>query len=170
MKILFICTHNRCRSILSEAITNHLSNGRIKAYSAGSKPAGEVHPLSIKYLSARKIPTEELVSQSWDVMEDVSPEVVITVCDSAANEACPVWFGNTVKIHWGLPDPSKLEASDAEVEQGFYKVMDIIETRVAAILSLTFETMSKDELQSALQTLTQENSTSALLLGSSRLT
>ncbi|MDX2465088.1 MAG: arsenate reductase ArsC, partial [Porticoccus sp.] len=93
MKILYICTHNRCRSILSEAITNHLSNGRIQAKSAGSHPAGEVHPLSIQYLREAGIATADLTSQSWNELETFAPDVVVTVCDSAAGETCPLWFG-----------------------------------------------------------------------------
>ena len=90
MKILYICTHNRCRSILSEAITNHASQGVIEAKSAGSQPVGEVHPLSIKYLAQSGIATSGLTSQSWDEFEAFAPDVVVTVCDSAAGETCPV--------------------------------------------------------------------------------
>lgn len=151
MKILFICTHNRCRSILSEAITNHLAKGRITAYSAGSQPAGEVHPLSLKYLQQRGISSDGLKSQSWDEFESISPDVVITVCDSAANESCPIWFGDTVKVHWGLTDPSKLEGTEAELEAAFYAVMDIIEARVGKLLALDLNQLSRSELQTQLQ-------------------
>ncbi|MEX1670176.1 arsenate reductase ArsC [Zhongshania guokunii] len=156
MKILFICTHNRCRSILSEAITNHLADGRITAYSAGSQPAGEVHPLSLKYLQQRGISIDGLQSQSWDDFEAIKPDVVITVCDSAANEACPVWFGNTAKVHWGLPDPSKLEGSEAEIQSAFNSVMDTIEIRVRGLLSLDIAAMSGAQLQTTLQQLAEE--------------
>ena len=101
MKILYICTHNRCRSILSEAITNHLAKGKFQAFSAGSQPADHVHPLSIKYLKERGISIEGLKSKSWEEFEEEQPDIVITVCDNAANEVCPVWFGNTLKIHTG---------------------------------------------------------------------
>lgn len=101
MKILYICTHNRCRSILSEAITNHFGEGKIQAQSAGSQPVGEVHPLSIKYLNEAGISTEGLRSQSWHDFEEFEPDIVVTVCDSAAGEACPLWFGQTIKVHWG---------------------------------------------------------------------
>ncbi|MDF1693444.1 MAG: arsenate reductase ArsC [Zhongshania sp.] len=156
MKILFICTHNRCRSILSEAITNHLADGRITAYSAGSQPAGEVHPLSLKYLQQRGISIDGLQSQSWDDFEAIKPDVVITVCDSAANEACPVWFGNTAKVHWGLPDPTKLEGSEAEIQSAFNSVMDTIEIRVRGLLSLDIAAMSGAQLQTTLQQLAEE--------------
>ncbi|MED5488094.1 MAG: arsenate reductase ArsC, partial [Pseudomonadota bacterium] len=113
MKILYICTHNRCRSILCEAITN-ASNGNVEARSAGSQPVGEVHPLSLKYLAERGFSTDGLQSQSWDEFEDYDADLVVTVCDSAAGESCPVYFGKSLKVHWGLEDPSKLEGSEQE--------------------------------------------------------
>jgi len=150
MKILYICTHNRCRSVLSEALTNHLSDGKIQAYSAGSQPVGEVHPLSLKYLAEKGVSTQGLSSQSWDEFESKQPDVVVTVCDNAANEVCPVWFGDTVKIHWGLSDPSKLEGSEEEIRDAFYAVMKIIEERVEKLLSVDFSGFSKHELQSVM--------------------
>lgn len=155
MNILFICTHNRCRSILSEAITNSLSDGRIYAYSAGSQPADEVHPLTLKYLREKHIPVEGLSSKSWDDM-NIFPDIVITVCDSAANESCPIWLGNANKVHWGLPDPSKLQSSEDETKKAFFSVMDIIEQRVKKLLALPVETMSKETLQAELTALAGE--------------
>ncbi len=151
MKILYICTHNRCRSILSEAITNHLSDGRVQAYSAGSQPVGEVHPLSIKYLAELDMNTQGLKSQSWSEFEAEQPDVVVTVCDSAAREACPVWFGDTVKVHWPLPDPSKLEGSDDEVREAFMAVMNTIKKRVQILLNTPLKGLSKTEQQAVLQ-------------------
>ena len=156
MKILYICTHNRCRSILSEAITNHLSNGKLRAFSAGSQPAGEVHPLSIKYLAEKGIPTENLKSQSWSEFEVEQPDIVVTVCDSAAAESCPVWFGDTVKIHWGLADPSKLQGSESELRDAFYDTMDTIEQRVKKLLALNLDAFSKAKRKSLLTQLTEE--------------
>ncbi len=156
MKFLFICTHNRCRSILSEAITNHLSQGKVTAYSAGSQPVGEVHPLSIKYLQARGIATEGLKSKSWDEFESIAPDVVVTVCDSAAKEQCPAWFGSCVKVHWGLPDPSKLDGTEDEIKGAFYSVMDTIEARIRKALTLDLEHLSPGELQNALTAITEE--------------
>ena len=136
MKILYICTHNRCRSILSEAVTNAKSQGAVIAKSAGSQPSGEVHPLSLKYLAARGIDTQGLVSQSWDEFESFEPDVVVTVCDSAAGEACPVWFGKTIKLHWGLEDPSKLEGSEEELAAAFNLTIDLIEARVNKLIAI----------------------------------
>ncbi|WP_101759491.1 arsenate reductase ArsC [Oceanicoccus sp. KOV_DT_Chl] len=157
MKILFICTHNRCRSILSQAITNHLSNGRVTAYSAGSQPADQVHPLSLKYLQQKGISTSGLHSKSWDIAEELTPDVVITVCDSAASEACPVWFGNTIKVHWGLPDPSKLDTTEEQVEAAFYSVMTTIERRIHSLLAFDFEHADKPALQAKLQEISEIN-------------
>ena len=112
MKLLYICTHNRCRSILSEAITNSLAGDLIIARSAGSQPADEVHPLSMKYLRQMGYTVTGLRSESWHNFAQFQPDVVITVCDSAAGEACPAYFGNSIKIHWGMADPSKIESPD----------------------------------------------------------
>lgn len=150
MKILYICTHNRCRSILSEAITNHLSKGRIIAKSAGSQPVGEVHPLSIQYLNEAGISTEGLSSQSWDEFEDFAPDIVITVCDSAAGESCPLWMGGTLKLHWGLVDPSKLQGSDKELAEAFRQTIIEISERVKALMAIDFATLDTSALKQAL--------------------
>lgn len=137
MKVLYICTHNRCRSILSEAITNQFAQGKIIAKSAGSQPVGEVHPLSIRYLQETGVSVNGLCSQSWDEFEEFEPDVVITVCDSAANETCPVWFGNSLKVHWGLSDPSKLEGTEVQIAEAFKATIELIKQRVAQLLELS---------------------------------
>lgn len=149
MKILYICTHNRCRSILCEAITN-ASHGNLDARSAGSQPVGEVHPLSLKYLGERGYKTEGLRSQSWDEFEDYAPDLVVTVCDSAAGESCPVYFGQSLKVHWGLEDPSKLEGTDNEKASAFNRTMDIIEKRVLALAEIAEQAHTKKTLKEAL--------------------
>ena len=150
MKILYICTHNRCRSILSEAITNHVAGDRIIAKSAGSQPAGVVHPLSIHYLKEANISVDGLQSQSWDEFEDFKPDVVVTVCDSAAGEACPVWFGNSVKVHWGLADPSKIEGSEEEKAEGFRACIAEITERVNKLIPIAEKNLTPAELKSEL--------------------
>lgn len=145
IKILYICTHNRCRSILSEAITNHLSDGSVQAFSAGSQPAGEVHPLSLKYLAEHGVSTEGLQSQSWDEFESMQPDIVITVCDSAAAEQCPVWFGKTIKLHWGLKDPSKVVGSESEVKAAFEACIATITSRVHELLQLDLTSKTPDQ-------------------------
>ena len=130
MRLLFICTHNRCRSILCEAITRQRGAGRLQAASAGSTPVAAVHPLTLRYLEERGYETRGLVSQSWDALESFSPDKVVTVCDSAAGEVCPVWMGAVEKIHWGLPDPSRVEGDDEMVRAAFMSVIERIENKV----------------------------------------
>lgn len=143
LKILYICTHNRCRSILSEAITNQMGQGKIIAMSAGSQPVGEVHPLSIKYLQEARIPTKDLKSQSWDEFESFQPDLVVTVCDSAASETCPVWFGKSTKVHWGLADPSKVTGSEEEVAKAFRSCIEQISQRVKFMLDADLDDVAK---------------------------
>jgi arsenate reductase len=151
MNLLFICTHNRCRSILCEAITNSFDDPRVRAFSAGSQPAGEVHPLSLKHLAKQGISTANLRSQSWDDFAGQAIDIAITVCDSAAGESCPLWLGNSPKVHWGLSDPSKLSGSDADIEAAFNTCIASIQARVQALLALDIEHLDKSELISALQ-------------------
>lgn len=153
LKILYICTHNRCRSILSEAITNHMAPGKLMARSAGSQPAGEVHPLSIKYLQQAGIATNGLRSQSWDDFAEFAPDVVITVCDSAAAEACPVWFEDGIQLHWGLSDPSKLVGSEAVLAGAFHATMAEISQRVEEILALDAAGLDQAKFTAALRNL-----------------
>ncbi len=154
MKILYICTHNRCRSILSEAVTNHFANDYIDARSAGSQPSGEVHPLSLKYLAEAGIPVQGLTSQSWDDFASFAPDIVITVCDSAAGETCPVWFGKSLKIHWGLQDPSTLTGSDEDIANAFRKTIGIIHNRVNTLKAIS--TLPRQEWKLALTTAVAE--------------
>ncbi|MFT4767438.1 MAG: arsenate reductase [Glaciecola sp.] len=151
LTLLFICTHNRCRSVLCEALARHLSRGRIAAFSAGSQPSGVVHPETLRQLQKRGIDTWELRSESWDAYEDVSPDAVITVCDSAAGEQCPVWFGKSVKVHWGLADPSRVESSSNDQATAFDAVITTIEERLRRLLELDFrELETGDALRDAL--------------------
>ena len=150
MNVLYICTHNRCRSILSEAITNHFADGKIIAKSAGSQPVGEVHPLSIKYLQEAGIATEGLRSQSWDDFEQFSPDLVVTVCDSAADETCPLWFGKSLKVHWGLADPSKLQGSQAHIAEAFRATIEQIKQRVEQLVNLDVDVKDKVAFKAAL--------------------
>ncbi|MGB5853787.1 MAG: arsenate reductase ArsC [Oceanisphaera sp.] len=163
MKILYICTHNRCRSILSEAVTQHKGEGLLEARSAGSQPSGEVHPLSLTYLAEAGIATAGLRSQSWDDLTDFAPDVVITVCDSAANEACPVWFGNALVMHWGLADPSKIVGSDAEKAAAFRHTLELINNRVSALLDIARQDESQwsDALQQLVLTTTDQQTLGA---------
>jgi len=134
-------------------VFNHLAPDGFEAVSAGSHPSGEVSPLTLNALKRAGITTEGLYSKSSDVFADAPPDVVITVCDRAAGEACPVYFGHVLKAHWGLEDPSALEASEADIQQAFEKTLRIIEQRVQAFLALPFDRLNRDELRSAVNAL-----------------
>lgn len=157
MKLLFICTHNRCRSIIAEAVTNAFSGGVLEARSAGSQPSGEVHPLSIKYLQQAHISTAGLKSQSWDAHESWRPDVVITVCDQAAAEQCPLWFGDALTVHWGLADPSRLQGSEDEVAAAFSNTISILQSRIETLLSANPLTMDATKLAALLNQLGDNN-------------
>ena len=144
-RILFICTHNRCRSILAQAITNHINDKRIIAESAGAEPAGQIHPLTLKNLEQRNISTADLHSKSWDTLSAFTPEIVITVCDQAANESCPVWLGNAQKVHWGLPDPSR-KTPQQDSDLAFAHVIETLESRMRFVLCHDIEKMNTKQL------------------------
>lgn len=150
MRILYICTHNRCRSILSEAITNSIAGDVIEAKSAGSEPSGVVHPLSLKYLEQTGYSNQNLQSQSWDDFQDFKPDLVVTVCDSAAGEACPLYFSNSLKVHWGLTDPSKVMGTELEIEQAFLACITEIADRVNKLKQLAAKKLDITALKSEL--------------------
>lgn len=150
MKILFLCTANSCRSILCEAVFNHLAPQGMKAYSAGSQPKGEVHPLSLQTLEKAGISTAGLLSKSSDVHVNLAPDFVITVCDKAAGEACPVFFGPATKAHWGLADPSEYQGTEEEIEAAFEATLEQIKTRIEAFLALPLSRLSAEQLKAEL--------------------
>jgi len=150
MQILFMCTHNSCRSILSEALFNHLAPAGMKAVSSGSSPSGKVNARALETLEAARISTDGLTSKASDAFEHSPPDIVITVCDRAANEVCPVFFGAALKAHWGLTDPSTISGSEEEIEAAFQATLTVIEKRVRAFISLPFEQMNRDMLQTSI--------------------
>lgn len=129
--ILILCTGNSCRSIMAEALINQLGKGRFKAFSAGSQPAGYVHPKSIETLQRHGINPGQPRSKSWDEFEGQSFDLVITVCDQAASESCPVFLGAAKKLHWSTPDPAKATGSENDInrafDQAFFMLKDNIE-------------------------------------------
>ncbi|MGG2397770.1 arsenate reductase ArsC [Pseudomonas sp. SH1-B] len=150
MKVLFMCTANSCRSILSEALFNHIAPAGHEAVSSGSFPRGQVLPRSLSTLEAAGISTDGLSSKGNDAFEDCPPDIVITVCDKAAGEACPVYFGPALKTHWGLEDPSYVEGDEATVDAAFQATLAHIERRCRAFLALPLQALSRSELQQAL--------------------
>lgn len=150
MKVLFMCTHNSCRSILSEALFNHLAPDGMEAVSSGSFPSGKVNERALKTLAAAGISTAGLSSKASGAFESSPPDIVITVCDRAAGEACPIFFGPSLKAHWGLADPSVATGSEAQIEQAFQTTVAKIEERVRAFIALPLQRMSRDELEGEL--------------------
>ncbi len=151
MKILFLCTGNSCRSILSEALFNAQAPVGFEACSAGSHPSGQVHPLTLKTLQSLNIPTENLFSKNMQACEAFAPEIVVTVCSEAANESCPLYLGNALKAHWGLDDPSHLDLPEAEKLQAFNSTVQHIQRRFDAFFALNFEQLNAQELANALE-------------------
>ena len=152
MNILVLCTGNSARSILLEAILSQRSNGRITAYSAGSKPAGAVHPQSLVLLEKLGYKTADFRSKSWDEFGHATSPVmdaVITVCGSAAGEQCPMWPGVPVRAHWGVEDPAA--ATPSEQVEAFQTAYQRLNARAEALIDLPFETMTADDLLAALK-------------------
>jgi len=151
MQILFLCTANSCRSILAEAIFNHLAPEGMRAYSAGSKPKGTIHPQSLRALQRAGIAIEGLHSKAHTVHEQLRPDLVITLCDSAAAEPCPAYFGEAIKAHWGLPDPDGLGSTPVEVDAVFDSTVSRIKDRVEAFLALTARPSDRQAFSSAVR-------------------
>jgi len=151
MKVLFMCTANSCRSILSEAMFNHLAPQGFQAVSSGSFPKGQVLPRSLSTLQAAGISTEGLYSKGNDAFEGSPPDLVITVCDKAAGEACPVYFGPAVKAHWGLEDPSDINGDEASVQAAFDATLETIATRCRAFFALPFSQLTPVQLKAELE-------------------
>ena len=147
MRVLFMCTANSCRSILSEAMFNHLATQGFEAVSSGSFPKGQVLPRSLSTLQHAGISIQGLSSKGNDAFEDNLPDIVITVCDKAAGESCPVYFGPALKSHWGLEDPSDVSGDEAAIDAAFRSTLAHIEQRCKAFLDLPFNTLSRDELK-----------------------
>ncbi|OQR37154.1 low molecular weight phosphatase family protein [Pseudomonas sp. T] len=147
MRVLFMCTANSCRSILSEALFNHLAPEGFEAVSSGSFPKHQVLPRSLTTLQQAGISISGLSSKGNDAFEGNPPDIVITVCDKAAGEACPVYFGPALKSHWGLEDPSDVVGDEPAIDAAFRATLARIEQRCRDFFALPFATLSRDELK-----------------------
>ena len=166
--ILVLCTGNSARSILAEALLNALGGGRVRAFSAGSRPAGKVNPFALELLEEQGLDTAGLRSKSWD--EFAAPgapelDLVVTVCGNAAGETCPVWPGNFLRAHWGVDDPAAAEGSDDDKRAAFMKAYALLAERILTFLSLSFETMDRAELQKHLDEIGRAGAAAAVPQG-----
>ena len=143
MNVLFLCTGNSCRSILGEATFNHLAPPGWKALSAGSHPTGQVHPRSLALLAREGISTEGYYSKSWDNLP-VTPDIVITVCASAAGETCPAYLGPVLRTHWGVEDPAHVTGADDEINAAFMHAYRVLRNRIEAFLALPLAELQND--------------------------
>jgi protein-tyrosine-phosphatase len=160
LNVLFLCTHNSARSILAEATLNHLGGGRFKAYSAGSSPREnqQPNPFALEVLRQAGIATEGLRSKSWD--EFAAPgapqmDLIITVCDNAAGEVCPIWPGHPATAHWGYADPSEVHGSDAQKLEAFRQTLHAIHRRLELMLALSAEKLTQGTLQQSARELSR---------------
>lgn len=152
--VLFLCTGNSARSIVGEAMLNHVGQGRFRAYSAGSTPKGHVHPMTLEALQGVGISTEGLRSKGWD--EFATPEApkmdfVFTVCDNAAGEVCPVWPGQPMTAHWGIEDPAAVEGSDFRQRAAFNDALRYLRNRISAFINLPLASIDRMALTSKLR-------------------
>jgi protein-tyrosine-phosphatase len=152
--VLFLCTGNSARSILAESLLNHWGHSKFRAFSAGSYPKGQVHPMAVDLLKRTNLPTENLRSKSWD--EFAAPgappiDFVFTVCDNAAGEVCPIWPGKPMTAHWGIADPAAVEGTAVEKASAFRKAFKELETRIKLLTSLPIGSLDNISLQSRLR-------------------
>jgi arsenate reductase len=148
--VLFLCTGNSARSIMAEAILNHKGKGMFTAYSAGSHPSGAPRPEALRQIASAGISVEGLRSKSWDEFAASGAphlDFVFTVCDSAANEACPYWPGQPMTAHWGIPDPAAVKGTPEEIDRAFHDAFVVLERRIGLFLSLPLATLQQLAIQ-----------------------
>ncbi|MCP4781385.1 MAG: arsenate reductase ArsC [Hyphomicrobium sp.] len=153
MNVLFLCTHNSARSIIAESIIKFLGRGKFKGFSAGSQPSGEIHPFALDLLKRLNYDTRNLSSKSWEefTSADAPPlDFVLTVCDDAAKETCPIWLGQPMTVHWGVPDPSSAEGREAERRHAFADAHRMLYQRISIFVNLPFEELDELALQKRL--------------------
>jgi arsenate reductase (thioredoxin) len=152
--VLFLCTGNSARSILAESLLNHWGHGRFRAFSAGSFPKGQVHPMAVEVLKGADLPTENLCSKSWDEFAaSGAPELdfIFTVCNNAAGEVCPVWPGKPMTAHWGIADPAAVQGTDVDKASAFREAFRELETRIRLFANLPIASLDQIKLQERLR-------------------
>ena len=142
--ILFLCTGNSCRSVISEATFNHLAPAGMRAISAGSQPTGKLHPRAVSLLASKGIPTDGYFSKSWNDLP-MTPDIVVTVCGSAAGETCPAYLGAVTRTHWGVDDPGHVVGTEEEIGTAFERTYGIIRARIEAFLALPLDRLIGDQ-------------------------
>jgi arsenate reductase len=164
-RVLFLCTGNSARSILAESLLNHWGKGRFQVFSAGSFPKGQVHPKALELLKSMNLPSEGFRSKSWD--EFATPQApqldfIITVCDNAAGEVCPVWPGKPMTTHWGIPDPAVVEGSDADKSAAFRAALRELEARIKLLVALPLASLDNEALREKLSAIRQQPTVTAV--------
>jgi arsenate reductase (thioredoxin) len=152
--VLFLCTGNSARSIMAEALVTTMSRGRFRGFSAGSHPGGKVNPFAVEQVKATGYPVDNLRSKSWDEFAGAdAPQMdfIITVCDNAAGEVCPVWPGHPVSAHWGFEDPAAVEGTDEEKRVAFSKIFKQIMTRMNTFVNLPVDMLDKNAIRKEMQ-------------------
>ena len=152
--VLFLCTGNSARSILAEALITTLSQGRFIGFSAGSKPTGKVHPIAEALAIEMGYPKKNLRSKSWEEFSKPDAphmDFIITVCDNAANEACPIWLGHPATAHWGFPDPASIEGNDQDKRLAFQKILDMIKRDIELFIKLPLESLNHEAIKKSIQ-------------------
>jgi arsenate reductase len=159
LNVLFLCTHNSARSVLAESIMNRVGAGRFKAFSAGSMPSGTINPHAIHLLQHLNYKTDDLRSKAWEEFsKDSNPDApeldfVFTVCDNAAGEMCPIWPGQPMTAHWGIPDPSMVKGTEAEIGLAFAEAYRQLNARITAFVNLPLSSLDRLSLQAHLNSI-----------------
>ena len=157
--VLFLCTGNSARSILAEAYLNHAGGGRFRAYSAGSHPTGKINPFALELLQKNKLPTASLRSKAWEEFaKPDAPEMdlVITVCDQAAGETCPIWPGRPITAHWGVEDPAAVEGTDEQKHAAFMAAFAVLQKRIGILTSLRLDMLDRMAMEQRLEQIGKE--------------